>query len=101
MALLPGSPAIDAGSDALAVDADSNPLATDQRGAGFPRIVLGSVDMGAYEYTDVSAPVVTGFSAPSPTNTLDIPITTFTATDDIGVTGYLVTETSTPPDAGD
>ena len=32
IALLPGSPAIDAGSNALAVDAQGNPLTTDQRG---------------------------------------------------------------------
>ena len=35
-ALLPGSPAIDAGSDSLALDANGNPLTTDQR--GLPRI---------------------------------------------------------------
>ncbi len=47
MALLPGSPAIDAGSNALAVDSDGNPLTTDQRGC--PRIANGRVDIGAYE----------------------------------------------------
>jgi CSLREA domain-containing protein len=49
IALLPGSPAIDAGSNALAVDANGNPLTTDQRGVGFARIVNGTVDIGAYE----------------------------------------------------
>ncbi len=47
MALLPGSPAIDAGNAALAVDANGNPLTTDQRGA--PRDVFGGVDIGAFE----------------------------------------------------
>ena len=47
MALLPGSPAIDAGSNALAVDANGNSLTTDQRGTGFPRILGHSVDIGA------------------------------------------------------
>ena len=51
MALLPGSPAIDAGSNALAVDASSNPLTTDQRGAGCPRVVNGTVDIGAFEFS--------------------------------------------------
>ena len=37
-----GSPAINAGSNPLA-------LTTDQRGAGFPRVVGGAADMGAYE----------------------------------------------------
>jgi hypothetical protein len=48
-ALLSGSIAINAGANALAVDPDSSPLTTDQRGAGFPRIIAGTVDMGAYE----------------------------------------------------
>ena len=47
-----GSPAINAGNNALAVDAEGNPLATDQRGEGFERIVDGTpatVDIGAFE----------------------------------------------------
>ena len=48
--LLPGSPAIDRGSNALAVDpATGQPLTTDQKGAGFVRIANGTVDIGAYE----------------------------------------------------
>jgi hypothetical protein len=41
-ALLAGSPAIDAGNNAYATD-------WDQRGAGFPRIVNGIIDIGAFE----------------------------------------------------
>jgi hypothetical protein len=48
MALLGGSPAVDAGSNALAVNAASQPLTTDQRGS--PRIVNGAVDIGAFEF---------------------------------------------------
>ncbi|MEM9827481.1 MAG: FG-GAP-like repeat-containing protein [Planctomycetota bacterium] len=48
-ALLPGSPAINAGSNALAVDADGSPLAFDQRGEGFERIVGSAADIGALE----------------------------------------------------
>jgi predicted outer membrane repeat protein len=49
LTLLPleGSPAIDAGSDAVAVDAQGDPLTTDQR--GFNRISGGTVDIGAVE----------------------------------------------------
>ncbi len=50
IALLAGSPAIDAGSNALAVDPTTGqPLPYDQRGPGYPRIVNGTVDIGAFE----------------------------------------------------
>jgi len=42
-ALLSGSPAIDAGNNAYATDFD-------QRGPGFPRIVNGIIDIGAFEF---------------------------------------------------
>jgi hypothetical protein len=42
MALLPGSPAINAGDN-------TNAPAYDQRGPGFPRIVGGTIDIGAFE----------------------------------------------------
>src|SRR5207248_2423488 len=42
MALLPGSPAINAGDNANVSDFD-------QRGPGFPRIVAGLIDIGAFE----------------------------------------------------
>jgi hypothetical protein len=42
MALLPGSPAVDAGDNTNAPDFD-------QRGPGFDRIVGGTIDIGAYE----------------------------------------------------
>ena len=58
MALLDGSPAINTGDNALAVDADSNPLTTDQRGSGYDRVFGSIVDMGAYELTYTQALVV-------------------------------------------
>ena len=58
MALLPGSPAIDAGSNATAVDANGNPLTTDQRGS--PRTVNGTVDIGAVESQGYTLAPVTG-----------------------------------------
>jgi len=42
-AVLSGSPAIDAGNNAYATDFD-------QRGPGFPRIVNGIIDIGAFEF---------------------------------------------------
>jgi hypothetical protein len=60
VALLPGSPAIDKGSDSLAVDpATGQALTTDQRGAGFARISNGTVDIGAFEF---QLPAVTAVS---------------------------------------
>jgi hypothetical protein len=47
MALLPGSPAIDAGSSVVAVDADGDPLTSDQRGEPYP--ADNPVDIGAFE----------------------------------------------------
>jgi CSLREA domain-containing protein len=54
-ALLAGSPALDAGDNALAVDTDGTPLVSDQRGTG--RVAdsadagtTATVDMGAFEF---------------------------------------------------
>ena len=55
-ALLLGSPAIDAGSNALAVDEDGNPLLNDQRGFGFDRVLASSVDIGAFEFDPSGLP---------------------------------------------
>jgi hypothetical protein len=59
MALLPGSPAIDAGSNAL-VPAG---VTTDQRGAGFARIVDGKVDIGAFELQGIALVIASPASA--------------------------------------
>jgi hypothetical protein len=56
-ALLTGSPAIDAGDDAV-LNFPFN-LSTDQRGEGFPRKACAHVDIGAYEFAAGTAPVVT------------------------------------------
>jgi hypothetical protein len=55
IALLPRSFAIDHGSNALAVDAQGNPLQFDQRGTGFVRVFGNSVDVGAYEFLPAGA----------------------------------------------
>jgi hypothetical protein len=52
MALLPGSPAIDAGDNTGAPPFD-------QRGPGFPRIVNGTIDLGAFEFQGAAAPTIT------------------------------------------
>jgi hypothetical protein len=47
--------------------------------------------------TDTTAPQVTGFAIPATSTSLTVAITALSATDNIGVTGYLLTETSTKP----
>ncbi|UFS68797.1 M6 family metalloprotease domain-containing protein [Geomonas sp. RF6] len=49
---------------------------------------------------DSAAPIVTAFSVPATSSTLTVAITTLTATDDVGVTGYLVNESAAKPAAG-
>jgi len=50
MALLPGSPAINAGNNAAITNPPFiGPPFTDQRGSGFDRILNGTVDIGAFE----------------------------------------------------
>ena len=48
---------------------------------------------------DTTAPVVTAFSIPATSSSLTVSISTLTATDTVGVTGYLVNESSTRPSA--
>jgi hypothetical protein len=57
-ALLPGSPAIDAGDNTSATDFD-------QRGPGFPRIVNGIIDIGAFEVQAASQVTHYSISAPA------------------------------------
>ena len=61
----------------------------------------GSLGANKSIVIDTTAPVVTAFTTTSPSSSLDIPITAFTASDNFGVTGYLVTLSATPPLATD
>ncbi|MBK6285929.1 MAG: right-handed parallel beta-helix repeat-containing protein [Draconibacterium sp.] len=49
---------------------------------------------------DVTKPVVSAFIIPTTSSSLIVSVTSFTATDNIAVTGYLLTENSTVPTAG-
>ena len=67
--------------------------------------VRSTWSIGAYEYTgttpvgDTVAPVVGTFTIPSTATSLTVPISTFTVTDNTGVTGYMITTTNTTPSA--
>src|SRR5262249_41153556 len=64
MSLLPGSPAIDAGVNSYALDAQGNPLTTDQR--GLPRIRGAAVDLGAYEVQPIRLRALPNWTVDSP-----------------------------------
>jgi hypothetical protein len=74
-ALLPGSPAIDAGNPSF-----TPPPPYDQRGPGFARVVNGRIDIGSFEVQGPTpTPTVTPTPTPTPTATAT-PTPTPTAT---------------------
>jgi len=89
--LLAGSSAINTGDDAVCP-------ATDQRGVSRPQGT--HCDIGAFELDDFTPPTVNTFTVTTLSKSLNIPIIAFTASDAVGVTGYLITTSATPPAAG-
>jgi len=61
--------------------------------------LMGQVTITSSSPSDTVAPSVTGFSIPSTASSLTVSVSTFTATDNVAVTGYLLTESSTKPSA--
>jgi hypothetical protein len=53
-----------------------------------------------YGSADRTPPTVVTFDVPSTSTSLTVPVKSLIAADDTGVTGYLITESSTPPPAG-
>jgi hypothetical protein len=96
MALLPGSPAINAGDN-------TNAPAYDQRGPGFPRVFGGAIDIGAFEVQDLSGLLVSGFpkaytAGAATGNTFTVTARNADGSSDTGYTGT-ITFTSTDPTA--
>ena len=50
---------------------------------------------------DTNAPTITAFSLPATSSTLTVAISSLTATDNVGVTGYMLKESGVNPSAGD
>jgi hypothetical protein len=50
---------------------------------------------------DDAAPIITAFSLPATSSSLTVAVGSFTATDNVAVTGYMLTETGIAPAAGD
>lgn len=100
LALLPGSPAIDAGNSALVTNPPyAGPPFFDQRGPGFPRIFGGAVDAGAFEVQTSGTPVNVngGVSVTILTSALEAPTCGGQGyANDYVITGTL-TNTSTVP----
>lgn len=72
-----------------------------QPGDKFIGVELLIAHIEPYPTADTTAPTVTGFSVSVTAGELTVDITTFTATDDNAVTGYLITESATAPTASD
>jgi CSLREA domain-containing protein len=71
--------------------------------AGVASDATGNGNTAATQFSrvyDSTAPSVTSFTVTSPSSHLNIPITAFAASDAVGVSGYLITESATPPSAG-
>lgn len=74
-----GSPAVNLGNNAAAVDETGQPLVWDQRGNGDPRFVAGYADLGAFELQDfpdlvVDTVVDTGLRGCTPAGQADCPL---------------------------
>ncbi|CAN5409820.1 hypothetical protein BH23VER1_BH23VER1_02010 [soil metagenome] len=95
-ALLPTSPAVDAGDPEIAM-----PPANDQRGAGFPRLDGAAVDMGAFELGvgSVVIDLVSGVASATGTVSRDhLTVSTDGLELVIVTTGAAVLSTNTPAD---
>jgi hypothetical protein len=87
--LRPGSSAIDAGDSATC-------MTNDQR--GISRSQGSTCDIGAYEYVDTTAPSIYEIDIPSTSSSLTIPIGSWGVDEDAHTAGFMITESSTPPD---
>ena len=89
-----GYPILQNGLDAM--DSD-NDLFTNQH-----EFSAGTFPGDATDFpVDNNAPTITSFSLPTTSSTLSVAINSLTASDDIGVTGYLVSATGLAPTADD
>ena len=55
----------------------------------------------AVSTVDTTSPAISSFSIPSTSSSLTVPVSSFSATDDKAVAGYLLTESSAAPQSGD
>ena len=60
----------------------------------------GSDGGGTVGATDTTPPTITAFTLPATAASLTVSVSAFIATDNVAVTGYMVTQSATPPAAG-
>jgi predicted outer membrane repeat protein len=90
-ALLPGSPAIDAGDPAFVP-----PPNFDQRGPGFARVVNGRIDIGSFEVQVAGTPTPSPTASPTATSTATATATSTATATATATSTAIVTPTSTP-----
>lgn len=67
--------------------------------SGWVPLALSALYTDSINLPDTTAPTVTAFTVPTTSSSLTVSITSFTAKDDIGITGYKITESSSAPSA--
>ena len=67
--------------------------------AGTLQACGGSGGGGTVGATDTTPPTITAFTLPTTAASLTVSVSAFTATDNVAVTGYMVTQSATPPAA--
>lgn len=89
-----GYPVMQSGLDNMDSDGDAFTNLAEFNAGTFPG------DAADYP-VDATAPVITAFSMPAASTSLTVSVGSLTATDDVAVTGYMLTESSMAPAAGD
>lgn len=69
--------------------------------AGMLQACGSSSSDGTAGATDTTPPTITAFTLPATSASLTVSVSAFTATDNVAVTGYMVTQSATPPAATD
>lgn len=73
---------------------------TDNASAPLSAEASVTVTIKATQVADTSVPTISSFSIPSSSSSFTVPVTNFVATDNTGITAYILTESSNPPVAG-
>lgn len=60
---------------------------------------IGQAQIVVNVFNDMAAPIVTAFSLPGTLNSTTVHVASFSATDNVGVAGYLITESASVPSA--